>query len=86
MKFTCLRCGATNIKPVSPHAWAEGSVFARCAKCKVIHKVVDNLNIFHELAGPVFNNPVPLPDDFNQQLPERFRLSFDGESGDDYKE
>ncbi|KAF6259775.1 hypothetical protein COO60DRAFT_973060 [Scenedesmus sp. NREL 46B-D3] len=29
IKFTCKRCGATTIKPVNPHAWTSGTVFAK---------------------------------------------------------
>lgn len=39
IKFTCGRCGATSIKPVNPHAWTAGSVFAKCGKCNITHKV-----------------------------------------------
>jgi uncharacterized protein (DUF1778 family) len=54
IKFKCKRCGATTIKPINPHAWASGSVFAKCGCCQVTHKLIDNLKLFHELAGPVF--------------------------------
>lgn len=29
IQFTCNLCGATNIKPVNPHAWRTGTVFAK---------------------------------------------------------
>lgn len=35
IKFKCKRCGATTIKPVNPHAWATGTVFAKCGCCQV---------------------------------------------------
>lgn len=35
IKFTCKRCGATTIKPINPHAWATGTVFATCGCCQV---------------------------------------------------
>ncbi|KAI7835562.1 hypothetical protein COHA_010541 [Chlorella ohadii] len=54
LRFTCNLCGETNDCEVNPHAWAKGSVFARCQGCTAVHKLKDNLNIFHELAGPVF--------------------------------
>jgi hypothetical protein len=41
IKFKCKRCGATTIKPINPHAWASGSVFAKCGCCQVrcnVHK------------------------------------------------
>ena len=42
------------MSPVNPLAWDKGSVFVRCARCDVVHKVKDNLKIFHELAGQVY--------------------------------
>jgi hypothetical protein len=54
IRFTCRRCGATTQRPVNPHAWRRGTVFATCGGCGVTHKLVDNLNLFHELSGPVF--------------------------------
>jgi hypothetical protein len=47
--FTCNLCGTGNWKEVNPHAWQKGSVFARCEGCSAVHKLVDNLRIFHEL-------------------------------------
>uniref|UniRef100_A0A383VP13 DNL-type domain-containing protein n=1 Tax=Tetradesmus obliquus TaxID=3088 RepID=A0A383VP13_TETOB len=58
IKFTCKRCGATTIKPVNPHAWTSGTVFAKCGCCNITHKLIDNLKLFHELSGPVFNTPI----------------------------
>ena len=40
VRFTCNLCGEVSTKAVSPHAWASGSVFARCDGCRVIHKLV----------------------------------------------
>lgn len=54
MRFTCNLCGETNEKEVNPQAWTKGSVFARCEGCEAVHKLKDNLKIFHELKGPVF--------------------------------
>lgn len=54
IRFTCRRCGATTQRPVNPHAWRRGTVFATCGGCGVTHKLVDNLKLFHELSGPVF--------------------------------
>jgi len=54
MRFTCNLCGETNEKEVNPRAWTTGSVFARCSGCEAVHKLKDNLKIFHELKGPVF--------------------------------
>jgi hypothetical protein len=63
-------------------------VFARCGGCGVTHKLVDNLRLFHELAGPVYNNAgVPPVEDTGSsgsnttpmttglpELPERLQL------------
>ncbi|KAL4451880.1 hypothetical protein ABPG75_007542 [Micractinium tetrahymenae] len=54
LRFTCNLCGEVNDCEVNPHAWDKGSVFARCEGCTAVHKLRDNLRIFHELAGPVF--------------------------------
>lgn len=76
IKFTCKRCGATSIRPINIHAWREGSVFARCGRCHVTHKLIDNLRLFHEMAGPVFDTPAP-PLDPSVQLPPGLRLNLD---------
>lgn len=54
VRYTCKLCGTTSLKAVNPHAWTEGSVFGRCDGCGVVHKIVDNLNVFHEMKGDVF--------------------------------
>lgn len=58
MRFTCNLCGETSTKAVSPHAWASGSVFARCDGCRVIHKLVGA----HVLLGAVLTGPLLLTD------------------------
>lgn len=78
IQFKCLLCGAVNIKPINPHAWAEGSVFAKCGKCDITHKLKDNLKLFHELSGPVFSY-VDKERYQNLDLPERFRLKDEDE-------
>jgi hypothetical protein len=70
IKFTCRICEGVNIKPINPHAWKTGSVFARCSGCNITHKLIDNLKLFHELNGPVFSPPVP-----EAIIPESLRLS-----------
>jgi DNL zinc finger len=57
VQFRCKICSAINIKPINPHAWALGTVFAKCANCDITHKLRDNLKLFHEFAGPVFPDP-----------------------------
>ena len=54
LRWTCKLCDATTHSPVNPRAWAGGAVFATCGGCATIHKLRDNLGLFHELAGPVF--------------------------------
>ncbi len=44
------------MKAVNPHAWASGTVFGRCDGCQVIHKLTDNLELFHELSGSLFES------------------------------
>lgn len=80
VRFTCRRCGATSIRPVSLHAFRAGSVFARCGRCHVTHKLVDNLKLFHEMAGNVFEPPAPpLPPGSAaaRRLPPELQLRLD---------
>lgn len=54
VSFTCKLCEERNVnRPVNPDAWKTGSVFIRC-HCGAVHKMKDNLKIFHELYGDVF--------------------------------
>ena len=43
--FRCNLCGESSTKAVNPHAWAQGSVFARCDGCTVVHKLRDHLKV-----------------------------------------
>lgn len=55
VSFTCNICSHRNEnRPINPHAWTNGSVFVRCEDCNLVHKLVDNLEIFHEMQGNVF--------------------------------
>ena len=67
VRYTCKLCGTTTTKAVNPHAWATGTVFGRCDGCQVIHKLTDNLELFHELSGPLLHPPIN-PD--NISIPE----------------
>lgn len=58
VKYTCKLCSTTTTGAVNPHAWATGTVFGRCDGCQVIHKLTDNLELFHELSGSVINSPI----------------------------
>ncbi|KAL0351703.1 UNVERIFIED_CONTAM: hypothetical protein Scaly_1559000 [Sesamum calycinum] len=59
--FTCNVCGQRTTRAINPHAYTDGTVFVQCCGCNVFHKLVDNLNLFHEMkcyVNPSFNpNP-----------------------------
>lgn len=55
--FTCNVCGQRTTRAINPHAYTDGTVFVQCCGCNVFHKLVDNLNLFHEMkcyVGPSF--------------------------------
>lgn len=52
--FTCGVCGQRTTRAINPHAYTDGTVFVQCAGCDVFHKLVDNLNLFHELNGSIY--------------------------------
>eukprot|EP00250_Pteridium_aquilinum_P003524 c13839_g1_i1 orf=374-1120(-) len=54
--FTCNVCSERTTRAINPHAYTDGTVFVQCAGCNIFHKLVDNLNLFHELQGSVFPN------------------------------
>ncbi|ONK72940.1 uncharacterized protein A4U43_C04F25170 [Asparagus officinalis] len=47
--FTCNVCGQRTTRAINPHAYTDGTVFVQCCGCNVFHKLVDNLNLFHEM-------------------------------------
>ncbi|KAJ6411950.1 hypothetical protein OIU84_005087 [Salix udensis] len=56
--FTCNICGQRTTRAINPHAYTDGTVFVQCCGCNVFHKLVDNLNLFHEMkcyVNPGFN-------------------------------
>ncbi|GMY28161.1 dnl-type zinc finger protein [Fagus crenata] len=56
--FTCNVCGQRTTRAINPHAYTDGTVFVQCCGCNVFHKLVDNLNLFHEMkcyVNPGFN-------------------------------
>ncbi|KAL4650301.1 hypothetical protein ACB092_01G077300 [Castanea dentata] len=56
--FTCNVCGQRSTRAINPHAYTDGTVFVQCCGCNVFHKLVDNLNLFHEMkwyVNPDFN-------------------------------
>lgn len=52
--FTCNVCGERTIRAINPLAYTDGTVFVQCKGCDVFHKLVDNLNLFHEMRGKVY--------------------------------
>ncbi|KAF3787677.1 DNL-type zinc finger protein [Nymphaea thermarum] len=63
--FTCNVCGQRTTRAINPHAYTDGTVFVQCAGCNIFHKLVDNLNLFHEVKGfvdPKFKNKNPMDD------------------------
>ncbi|XP_027091207.2 uncharacterized protein [Coffea arabica] len=56
--FTCSVCGQRTTRAINPHAYTDGTVFVQCCGCNVFHKLVDNLNLFHDMkcyVNPSFN-------------------------------
>ncbi|CAN1322902.1 DNL-type zinc finger protein [Linum perenne] len=79
--FTCNVCGQRTTRAINPHAYTDGTVFVQCCGCNVFHKLVDNLNLFHEMKCYV--NP-----DFKYKDSKwdfGFRL-FDAEDDDDHND
>ncbi|KAJ8538233.1 hypothetical protein K7X08_014773 [Anisodus acutangulus] len=79
--FTCNVCGQRTTRAINPHAYTDGTVFVQCCGCNIFHKLVDNLNLFHEMkcyVSPEFNpNPdndigfkyLDMDDDNNDNFP-----------------
>ncbi|KAK4783511.1 hypothetical protein SAY86_007885 [Trapa natans] len=56
--FSCNICQQRTTRAINPHAYSDGTVFVQCCGCNAYHKLVDNLNLFHEMKcyiGPGFN-------------------------------
>ncbi|XP_042481110.1 DNL-type zinc finger protein-like [Macadamia integrifolia] len=47
--FTCNVCGQRTSCAINPQAYSDGTVFMQCCGCNVFHKLVDNLNLFHDM-------------------------------------
>ncbi|RAL50430.1 hypothetical protein DM860_016897 [Cuscuta australis] len=47
--FTCKVCGQRTTRAINPHAYTDGTVFVQCCGCNIYHKLVDNLNLFHDM-------------------------------------
>lgn len=63
LHFTCNICGHRNEKLVNPRAWHEGTVFARCDGCSIVHKLKDNLNLIDEIVYSRDEEQQPVDDD-----------------------
>ncbi|XP_068646611.1 uncharacterized protein [Aristolochia californica] len=75
--FTCNVCGQRTTRAINPLAYTDGTVFVQCCGCNIFHKLVDNLNLFHEMKCYV--NP-----SFRYRDAEGFKfLDMDGDDGDD---
>ncbi|XP_058090861.1 uncharacterized protein LOC131237203 [Magnolia sinica] len=64
--FTCNVCGQRTTRAINPHAYTDGTVFVQCCGCNVFHKLVDNLNLFHEMkcyVNPSFSYKDPTKGD-----------------------
>ncbi|XP_051205425.1 uncharacterized protein [Lolium perenne] len=73
--FTCNVCGQRTTRAINPHAYTDGTVFVQCCGCNIFHKLVDNLNLFHEMkcyVGP----------DFRYEGDAPFNYLDGGEDGD----
>ena len=60
IRFTCNACGFRSARAINPHALATGTVFVQCEGCAVHHKLVDNLNLFHEMQARSSPRRLPL--------------------------
>ncbi|PIN15658.1 hypothetical protein CDL12_11690 [Handroanthus impetiginosus] len=61
--FTCNVCGQRTTRAINPHAYTDGTVFVQCCGCNVYHKLVDNLNLFHEMKCYVDSSFNPNPNE-----------------------
>ncbi|OVA15975.1 zinc finger protein [Macleaya cordata] len=74
--FTCNICGQRTTRAINPHAYTDGTVFVQCCGCNVFHKLVDNLNLFHEMKCYVNS-------EFNPNGDVSFKyLDMDGDDND----
>ncbi|KAF8013427.1 hypothetical protein BT93_I1317 [Corymbia citriodora subsp. variegata] len=47
--FTCNICRQRTTRAINPHAYTDGTVFVQCCGCNAYHKLVDHLNLFHDM-------------------------------------
>ncbi|XP_073286948.1 uncharacterized protein [Primulina huaijiensis] len=77
--FTCNVCGQRTTRAINPHAYTDGTVFVQCCGCNIFHKLVDNLNLFHDMKCYVNSSFNP-----NQENAIGFKyFEMDGDNNDD---
>ncbi|GLC53422.1 hypothetical protein PLESTB_000743200 [Pleodorina starrii] len=91
LRFTCLAngCRAVNVKPISPEAFARGTVFAQCARCAKWHLIRDHLQLWDQTRRTIYRNGkrvTPPPPLTLEEVPEALRpaiedLDFFGNGG-----
>ncbi|KAL5706378.1 hypothetical protein ACHQM5_024555 [Ranunculus cassubicifolius] len=77
--FTCNICSQRTTRAINPHAYNDGTVFVQCCGCNVFHKLVDHLNLFHDMKCyvlPSFNYS-----ELNGEV--SFKYVEDDDDGDD---
>lgn len=77
--FTCNVCGQRTTRAINPHAYTDGTVFVQCCGCNIFHKLVDNLNLFHEMKCYVNSTFNPNP---NEDMGFKY-FDLDDVDGDD---
>eukprot|EP00730_Choanoeca_flexa_P005459 TRINITY_DN11946_c0_g2_i2.p1 TRINITY_DN11946_c0_g2~~TRINITY_DN11946_c0_g2_i2.p1 ORF type:complete len:103 (+),score=5.59 TRINITY_DN11946_c0_g2_i2:131-439(+) len=65
IQFKCNKCGTTQTKHFSKHAYHHGVVIVECVHCEVKHLIADNLDWFQEAGRNV--------EDFLQEKGEQVR-------------
>nr|GMD04620.1 Hop-interacting protein THI120 [Ipomoea batatas]GME20430.1 Hop-interacting protein THI120 [Ipomoea batatas] len=78
--FTCKVCGQRTTRAINPHAYTDGTVFVQCCGCNIYHKLVDNLNLFHDMKCYVNSSFNPNPD--NNSLGFKY-FDLDDDNEDD---
>ncbi|PNW81016.1 hypothetical protein CHLRE_07g339300v5 [Chlamydomonas reinhardtii] len=80
LRFTCLAdgCKAVNVKPISPEAFAKGTVFAQCAKCGKWHLIKDHLKLWDQSKRTVYRRGKRMPPPLTlEEVPEALRPAIE---------